>query len=71
MKKLLMALALLPLMAAAETWYDPSTGYTWTYSLASVYGGWGNGCEWFDIENDSVVLEAVSPIPNGELRFPS
>ena len=71
MKKLLMALVLLPLMAAAETWYDPSTGYTWTYSLASVYGGWGNGCEWFDIENDSVVLEAVSPIPNGELRFPS
>ena len=71
MKKLMMALALLPLMAAAETWYDSKTGYTWTYSLASAYEGWGDGCEWFDVDDDSVVLEAVSPIPNGELQFPS
>lgn len=34
MKKLLMALALLPLMAGAyETWTDPSTGIRWTYTI--------------------------------------
>ena len=37
MKKLLMALALLPLMAVAETWYDSTTGYTWTYGAYDSY----------------------------------
>lgn len=31
MKKLLMALMLMPLMALADTWTDPATGITWTY----------------------------------------
>ena len=47
MKKLLMALALMPLMVIAETWTDPSTGIIWTYisrndGTASLGTGWGD-----------------------------
>ena len=34
MKKLLMALVLLPLMALADMWTDESTGYTWYYNVS-------------------------------------
>ena len=65
MKKLLMALALLPLMAAAETWYDPSTGFTWTYSLSGgkVIIGFEN--YW------SSSVPIVSPEPSGNLVVPT
>ena len=32
MKKLMMAMVLLPLIVVAETWYDASTRSTWLYS---------------------------------------
>ncbi|MBR4170758.1 MAG: leucine-rich repeat domain-containing protein, partial [Kiritimatiellae bacterium] len=46
----------------ADEWYDPDTGYTWTYHLVNN----GNEAEIF---NDYQV--AVSPSPTGTLSIPS
>ena len=61
MKKLLMALAFLPLMAAAETWYDSKTGYTWTYGVYDSYEHPAEGIAIYD----------VAPKPKGVLTIPS
>lgn len=80
MKKLLMALALLPLMAAAETWYDPSTRSTWLYSEkpGDTSGRWGGVvCE---LDNGEIEIGpgerhqdkfAVSPAPTGAVVIPA
>jgi len=34
MKKMLMTFALLPVLALADTWTDPDTGITWTYTVS-------------------------------------
>ena len=71
MKKLLMALVLLPLMATAETWYDATTSLTWEYCLdggatmkrqqPAEYGALPPGA----------TIEQVSPSPVGALEIPS
>ena len=60
LKKLLMVLVLLPLMAMADTWTDESTGYTWYYNVS---GGKA------EIRNSYSC--AVSPKPSGSLTIPS
>ena len=71
MKKLLMAMALLPMMATAETWYDATTSLTWEYCLdggatmkrqqPAEYGALPPGA----------TIEQVSPSPVGALEIPS
>ena len=65
MKKLLMALAFLPLMAAAETWFDPSTGYAWTYSINDGKAIIGYEDHWSSAE------PTISPSPEGDVIIPS
>ena len=60
MKKLLMALVLMPLMAGADTWMDESTGYTWYYEVSNGKAEIRNGYSC-----------AVSPKPSGTLTIPS
>ena len=48
------------LVAWAETWTDPETGYTWTYTISG---------ETAEIDNDWVV--AISPKPIGVVVIPS
>ena len=44
----------------ADTWTDPDTGYTWTYSIN------GSEAEIYSVTNSA----AVSPAPSGELIIP-
>lgn len=60
MKRLLLTLVLLPLMAAADTWTDESTGYTWYYKVSDGKA---------EIRNS--YLCAVLPEPSGSLEIPS
>ena len=68
-RKILMALLLFPCFTStfAETWYDDTTGYTWTYFIVDGHAeiGADNGdYNWYrDI--------AVSPSPTGKLVVPS
>ena len=62
MKKLLMALtaAFAAITLMADTWTDPDTSYTWTYT---INGGRA------EIENGT--SPAISPLPSGDVTVPS
>ena len=55
----------MPLMA--NTWYDPDTGYTWTYAIdndtAWLYGTYHS--------NYGYATPAISPAPTGHVSIPS
>ena len=60
--KLLMVLALMPLMALADTWNDPNTGIAWTYTISDGEAQVGPG---------SYSSPAISKTTTGAITIPS
>ena len=59
-----LAAAMAAMCAQADTWYDSSTGYTWTYRIngdtAEIYGFYNN-----------TYTPCIFPIPTGTEAIPS
>lgn len=61
MKKLMMTMALLPMMVLADTWRDPNTGITWTYVINGGNAQVG----------ESYYSSAISRSTTGAITIPS
>ena len=76
MKKLLLIMVLMPMMAwAYETWKDPSTGIEWKYVIsegaAHLYGAREYVVDNFNKPGHDEYTTAIPPATTGEVKIPS